>query len=92
MQPKNAKRADVMKTRVQDPVCGMDVAEDSAHSEVSSGQTYSFCSRGCQEKFRADAAKYTSASAAEPPQAMPAITVKAAGKDLAKDVTGRRLL
>jgi P-type Cu+ transporter len=85
LQPKNAKRADAMKTLVQDPVCGMDVAADSVYSEVLGGQPYSFCSRGCQEKFRANAAKYSSTSAAKPPQTMSSNAAKALGKDLAKD-------
>ncbi|HSF29490.1 MAG TPA: YHS domain-containing protein [Candidatus Tectomicrobia bacterium] len=39
---------------VQDPVCGMDVATDSAAAkEDYQGQTYYFCSTACQEKFRA---------------------------------------
>jgi Cu+-exporting ATPase len=46
-------------TSVEDPVCGMDV--DPAHAAGSlahGGETYSFCSRGCLEKFRADPGRY----------------------------------
>ncbi len=42
-----------------DPVCGMDVDPSSAAgSEEYAGNTYHFCSTGCQEKFRSDPAKY----------------------------------
>jgi Cu+-exporting ATPase len=42
-----------------DPVCGMTV--DPARAKAThqhAGKTYYFCCRGCQEKFRAEAAKY----------------------------------
>ena len=36
-----------------DPVCGMDVAEDSAAAAWEhEGVTYLFCSVGCMERFR----------------------------------------
>ncbi|MDQ6987830.1 MAG: heavy metal translocating P-type ATPase [Mariprofundaceae bacterium] len=34
-----------------DPVCGMDVAEDSTHARVFRGVDYRFCSERCLEKF-----------------------------------------
>ena len=46
---------------VKDPVCGMDVDPDTAAGSFDfEGQTYSFCSKGCLEKFRADPARYLS--------------------------------
>lgn len=41
-----------------DPVCGMQVAEDSSHRHEYHGETYRFCSSGCLEKFRADPDNY----------------------------------
>lgn len=47
---------------VTDPVCGMKVdPEKAVGSSMHEGQTYYFCSRGCEEKFDADPKKYTSA-------------------------------
>jgi Cu+-exporting ATPase len=44
---------------VKDPVCGMDVDPDAAAGSFDfQGQTYSYCSKGCLEKFRADPARY----------------------------------
>jgi uncharacterized protein (TIGR00730 family) len=82
---KNGSQDSAIKNLVQDPVCGMDVTEDSAFSEALDGQMYLFCSRGCQVEFHANAAKYTSASTAKPQQAMLSKAVKTAGKDLIKD-------
>jgi Cu+-exporting ATPase len=43
----------------KDPVCGMDVdPETAAGSHEHRGETYSFCSKGCLEKFRTDPEKY----------------------------------
>ncbi len=41
-----------------DPVCGMQVAEDSPHRHEYHGETYRFCSSGCLEKFRVDPDNY----------------------------------
>jgi len=45
-----------------DPVCGMEVVEETAQRAdrtlQHAGMTYYFCSTGCQEKFRADADAY----------------------------------
>ena len=42
-----------------DPVCGMQVDPDtSKHRAVFEGQTYAFCSVGCQQKFNADPQRY----------------------------------
>lgn len=44
-----------------DPVCGMKVdPEKAVGSSRHEGNTYYFCSRGCEEKFDADPGKYTS--------------------------------
>ena len=46
--------------QVTDPVCGMTIeSEKSAAREVWQGQTYYFCSKSCQEKFRAAPDRYT---------------------------------
>ena len=43
----------------KDPVCGMNVdPARAATTHAHAGKTYYFCCRGCQEKFRADPAKY----------------------------------
>jgi Cu+-exporting ATPase len=41
-----------------DPVCGMNVSIDSAHSAEHAGQRYVFCSGGCRTKFIADPNRY----------------------------------
>jgi Cu+-exporting ATPase len=48
----------------RDPVCGMAVdAARAAAQVVYAGKTYSFCCAGCADKFRAEPAKYLSATA-----------------------------
>ena len=43
----------------KDPVCGMTVdPARAAATHEHAGKTYYFCCRGCQEKFRAEPAKY----------------------------------
>jgi P-type Cu+ transporter len=45
----------------KDPVCGMNVDPSKAAASVEyEGKLYHFCSRGCAEKFKADAEKYLS--------------------------------
>lgn len=45
--------------QVTDPVCGMTIeSEKAAAREVWQGQTYYFCSKSCQEKFRAAPDRY----------------------------------
>src|SRR6185437_14372058 len=45
-----------------DPVCGMKVQPDrAAGASVHGGKQYYFCSKGCQQKFEADPAKYLAA-------------------------------
>ncbi len=54
------------QTTVKDPVCGMDVDPSKAAGSFEfQGQTYSFCSKGCLEKFRADPARYLGQGPAE---------------------------
>ena len=52
-----------------DPVCGMQVAPDSALRHPHDGKTYLFCCQGCLEKFRADPGRYLEAP--ETPPAAP---------------------
>lgn len=43
----------------KDPVCGMDVNEKAAVGKSEyTGQTYYFCSAGCQKSFDKEPAKY----------------------------------
>jgi len=49
---------------VTDPVCGMQIDPANAvGSSTYEGQSYYFCSRGCETKFDAAAEKYTAATA-----------------------------
>jgi Cu+-exporting ATPase len=62
---------------VKDPVCGMMVdPHTTSHRAQYAGQTYYFCSQGCQSKFEADPTRYldpaTSPAKAEP---LPAGTI-----------------
>jgi len=43
---------------LQDPVCGMTVSPDSAHSSHHQGRDVFFCSAGCKSKFDAEPDKY----------------------------------
>ncbi len=53
------------RTQEKDPVCGMSVDPAKAAATVIHGnKTYSFCSRGCGEKFKADPEKYLSSPSA----------------------------
>jgi P-type Cu+ transporter len=63
----------------RDPVCGMNVNPATAKwvSEREGRKTY-FCSRGCLEKFEADAARYLSKASANP--AMPAMPETVGGR------------
>ena len=42
------------ETTALDPVCGMTVSTDSSKHSSHDGQTYYFCSEGCQAKFERD--------------------------------------
>jgi Cu+-exporting ATPase len=42
-----------------DPVCGMTIEESAAAGSIThDGQTYYFCSSGCQQRFQADPVQY----------------------------------
>ena len=43
---------------LRDPVCGMNVTEDSQYREQHQGTTYRFCSQGCLQKFKSDPTRY----------------------------------
>ncbi|MDW5443506.1 heavy metal translocating P-type ATPase [Polaromonas sp. SM01] len=67
-------------TELKDPVCGMTVTDKSPHVLQHEGKPLHFCSAGCQSKFAADPAKYTSASlgsASPPPRTTEAAPVGA---------------
>ena len=49
--------------KVIDPVCAMSVDSlQAAGSVVHNGSTYYFCSKSCQQKFRADPKRYLTQS------------------------------
>ncbi len=49
----------VEKHVAKDPVCGMEVNEQTAeHKAAYNGKTYYFCSAGCKEAFEANPRKY----------------------------------
>jgi Cu+-exporting ATPase len=49
-----------------DPVCGMKVSPDSAAGNYEyKGETYYFCSTGCETKFKSNPAKYLNPTAPE---------------------------
>ena len=55
-----------MSEMAKDPVCGMQVAVDSAKwTSVHAGKRWTFCSEGCRKKFEADPAKYDGSRVAE---------------------------
>jgi Cu+-exporting ATPase len=44
---------------VKDPVCGMEVNEQTATQKAEyGGKTYYFCAPGCKRAFEAEPAKY----------------------------------
>ncbi|HEC20484.1 MAG TPA: YHS domain-containing protein [Gammaproteobacteria bacterium] len=44
-----------------DPVCGMNVTEDSEHYTEYAGKTYHFCSESCLRKFLAAPSQFVAA-------------------------------
>ena len=54
---------------LKDPVCGMDVSEDSPYYAAHQGKRYVFCSTGCRTKFVADPSRYVPDAAAHAPAA-----------------------
>ena len=56
----------------EDPVCGMQVAEDSPHHATHAGATYRFCSTRCLAKFGEEPERYLGgADGASTPEADP---------------------
>jgi P-type Cu+ transporter len=51
----------------RDPVCGMNVREDTPLRLEHAGETYRFCNPKCLERFRHDPAAYVGARPAAPP-------------------------
>jgi Cu+-exporting ATPase len=48
-----------METTVKDPVCGMDINPATAAGQAEyEGETYYFCSLGCQRSFEKEPEKY----------------------------------
>lgn len=62
---------------LKDPVCGMDVSEDSPYHAAHQGKRYVFCSTGCRTKFVADPSRYVPDAAAHAPAAHAAELVEA---------------
>ncbi len=62
---------------LKDPVCGMNVTEQSPHRLDHEGHRYYFCSAGCRSKFAADPQKYLHKADQQPtlPPAQPAGTI-----------------
>ena len=52
-----------MRRGATDPVCGMTVDRAKALTSEHGGKTYYFCGAGCQAKFEADPANFTSGGA-----------------------------
>jgi Cu+-exporting ATPase len=57
------KKTAAMAAKAIDPVCGMQVDLKSAAGKSEyAGETYYFCSNGCQQKFDADPARFITAT------------------------------
>ena len=55
-----------MTTTFKDPVCGMDVAPETAAGNAEyKGQMYYFCSPGCKKAFEREPEKYVGKSEVE---------------------------
>jgi Cu+-exporting ATPase len=63
-----------------DPVCGMEVSENSDHRTVYNGQNYFFCSSSCLVKFEVDPESYTKTGAADKHQQEHGRPAEGAGK------------
>jgi len=62
---------------VKDPVCGMEISENSAAAQESyQGKTWYFCSESCHGKFQADPAQYAQPETLKDP---------VCGMDISKD-------
>lgn len=55
-----------MKTMAKDPVCGMNVGEDSNYRAAYRGHDYYFCCLGCKDKFGAAPEQYLKQSLKDP--------------------------
>lgn len=65
-RPTEGTMQDATQKQVLDPVCGMMILpEDAAATREVEGTTYYLCSRGCADKFDADAAAYIAAVRAD---------------------------
>lgn len=63
-------------TNVKDPVCGMTVDPATAqHRAHLRGETYYFCSEGCQKKFMADPDRYLAPKPAASAETVPDSTI-----------------
>ena len=56
-------------TQLKDPVCGMNVTDQSVHHLEHEHQPYYFCSTGCKVKFAAEPEKYLKAQQPAPDHA-----------------------
>lgn len=52
-------------TAVIDPVCGMEVTEESEWTAEYEGVTFYFCSEGCRDQFIAEPGKFLEAAGEE---------------------------
>ena len=69
MTPQPAKgpaAASSARPQLEDPVCGMQVAESSPYKAEHQGRKYVFCSAGCRTKFLAEPSRYAFKPAASP--------------------------
>jgi len=57
-----------------DPVCGMEVTEDSKFHAVHAEKNYNFCSASCMQKFEADPAQYVKTESLTDPVCGMAVT------------------
>ncbi len=59
LHPEQYVKASIVAQTATDPVCGMNVARESARGKWEHrGVTYYFCCKGCLEKFQSDPEKY----------------------------------
>ncbi len=63
------KQQDSEHAKLKDPVCGMQVTEDSVHHMDFAGQRYYFCSDSCHDKFAADPHSWVDPSTQPQPHA-----------------------
>lgn len=56
---------DVVRPDTRDPVCGMEVVEETDHRASFDGHEYRFCSAECLERFRRAPAEFAIAPHAD---------------------------